>query len=82
MRARSSCKRGGRSKFFRLMFGYESLKNYYETNFTLMHHHKYSLNELDNLIPWEKRIYVSMLVSFIKEQNEQMKLAMLQKRRS
>ena len=64
------------------MFGYESLKNYFETNFTLMHHHKYSLTELDNLIPWEKRIYVSMLVSFTKEQNEQMKLAMLQRRRS
>ena len=64
------------------MFGYESLKNYFETNFTLMHHHKYSLTELDNMIPWEKKIYVSMLVQLIQEQNEQMKMAMMQRRRS
>lgn len=64
------------------MFGYETLKNYFETNFTLMHHHKYSLTELDNMIPWEKKIYVSMLVQLIQEQNEQMKMAMMQRRRS
>jgi hypothetical protein len=64
------------------MLGYENLKNYFETNFTLMHHHKYSLTELDNMIPWEKKIYVSMLVQLIQEQNEQMKMAMMQRRRS
>ena len=35
-----------------------------------MQHHKYSFTELDNLIPWEKDIYVNMLVSYIKEENE------------
>ena len=35
-----------------------------------MHHHKYSLTELDNMIPWEKEIYVSMLSNHIKEENE------------
>ena len=35
-----------------------------------MHHHKYSLTELDNMIPWEKEIYVSMLSNYIKEENE------------
>ena len=35
-----------------------------------MQHHKYSLTELDNLIPWEKEIYVNMLTSYIKEENE------------
>ena len=37
-----------------------------------MHHHKYSLTELDNMIPWEKDVYVSMLVEYIKEQKEEM----------
>lgn len=80
MRSSTPCKCGGRPKFFRLIFGYDSLKNYFETNFSLMHHHKYSLTELDNLIPWEKRIYVSLLVAYIKEQNEKMKLEMAQRR--
>jgi len=35
-----------------------------------MQHHKYSLTELDNLIPWEKEVYVSLLTNFIKEENE------------
>lgn len=51
------------------------------TNFSLMQHHKYSLTELDNLIPWEKQIYVTMLAQFMKEQNEQMKMLEMQRRR-
>ena len=35
-----------------------------------MQHHKYSLTELDNLMPWEKEIYVNMLTNHIKEENE------------
>jgi len=35
-----------------------------------MQHHKYSLTELDNLLPWEKEVYVSMLSNYIKEENE------------
>jgi hypothetical protein len=62
------------------MLGYENLKNYYSTNFTLMQHHKYSLTELDNLIPWEKQIYVKMLENYIKEQNEKLRIMQAQRR--
>lgn len=62
------------------MLGYDNLKNYYSTNFTLMQHHKYSLTELDNLIPWEKQIYVKMLENYIKEQNEKLKMMQAQRR--
>lgn len=41
---------------------------HYKTNFDLMQHHKYSLTEIDNMIPWEKEVYVNMLVDLIKEQ--------------
>ena len=46
------------SKFFRINFCYDNLKNYFETNFALMQHHKYNLNDIENMIPWEKTIYV------------------------
>jgi 3-methyladenine DNA glycosylase AlkD len=36
-------------------------------------HHKYSLTELDEMIPWERYIYVDMLVSYIEEENEKLK---------
>ena len=35
-----------------------------------MHHHKYSLTEIENMIPWERDVYVSLLVNYIKEENE------------
>ena len=35
-----------------------------------MQHHKYSLTEIENMIPWERDIYVGLLVSYIKEENE------------
>lgn len=39
----------------------------------MMQHHKYSLTELDNMIPWEREVYVTMLVEYIKEENERQK---------
>jgi len=35
-----------------------------------MQHHKYSLTELDNMMPWEREIYMGLLMKHIKEENE------------
>ena len=35
-----------------------------------MQHHKYTLADLENMLPWEREIYVDMLVTYIKEENE------------
>jgi hypothetical protein len=40
-----------------------------------MQHHKYSLSELEGMIPWEREVYVSMLVNHIKEENERVRQA-------
>ena len=45
------------------------LASYYKINFALMQHHKYSLTELENMIPWEKDIYVALLEQYIEEEN-------------
>ena len=45
------------------------LESYYKTNFALMQHHKYSLTELENMIPWEREVYVSLLQQYIEEEN-------------
>lgn len=47
----------------------------------MIQHHKYSLSELDNLIPWEKQIYITMLREMVKEQNEKMKMLEMQRKR-
>jgi len=38
-----------------------------------MQHHNYSLSDLENMMPWERDIYVDMLVEHIKEENKKMK---------
>ena len=52
---------------------HNTLKNYYETNFALMHYHKWSLEALDSLLPWEKEIYVGMLMQHLKEEERRYK---------
>jgi len=48
---------------------HEDLASYYKINFALMQHHKYSLTELENMIPWEREIYLSLLQQYIEEEN-------------
>ena len=48
---------------------HEDLVTYYKLNFALTQHHKYSLTELENMIPWEREIYVSLLQQYIEEEN-------------
>ena len=46
-----------------------NLEPYYKLNFALIQHHKYSLTEIENMIPWEKEIYVSLLQQYVEEEN-------------
>ena len=63
----------GTVKFFLIGLSHNSLANMYHTNFSLMQHHKYSLTELENMIPFERDLYVLMLVSYLKELEEKRK---------
>ena len=55
------------------MVGYMTLPHYYELNFSLMQHHKYSMEDIEGWIPFERDIYVSMLIKHIEKENERMK---------
>ena len=46
------------------------LENYYNTIFSLVQHHKYSLSEVENLIPFERDIYVQMLIKYLNDVEE------------
>ena len=45
------------------------LESYYKINFALIQHHKYSLTEIENLIPWEREIYLGLLNQYVEEEN-------------
>ena len=63
------------SKFFRIALSHETLANYIQTNFGLIQHHNWSLTELDDMHPWEREIYVSLLVAHLEEEELKMKQA-------
>lgn len=52
---------------------YNNLENYYRTNFMLMEEHKYSLTEIENMMPFERQIYVLLVNEYIKKKEEELK---------
>lgn len=60
------------SKFFRIALSHETLANYIQTNFGLIQHHNWSLTELENMMPWERDIYTSLLIQHLEEEKKRM----------
>ncbi len=48
-----------------MTLSHNTLGGYYSLNFSLMQHHKYSLTEIEEMIPWERDLYVKMLLDYI-----------------
>ena len=46
------------------------LENYFKLNFSLMQYHKYSLTEIENMIPWERDVYVGLLKNHLEEEEQ------------
>ena len=47
---------------------HNNLENYFRLNFSLMQYHKYSLTEIENMMPWERDIYVGLLQAHLEEE--------------
>ena len=45
-----------------------SLESYFKINFALIQYHKYSLTEIENLIPWERDVYVGLLQQHLEDE--------------
>lgn len=52
---------------------HDSLANMLQNNFDMMQHHKYALADIESMLPWERRVYIAMLVEWIKEENERIR---------
>ena len=51
------------------------LESYFKLNFALIQHHKYSLTEIENMMPGERDIYVGLLNQWVEEENLKAKQA-------
>lgn len=54
-----------------MALSHTTLQNYYSMIFALAQHHKYSITEIENLIPYERDIYVDMLMSHLEAQKQE-----------
>jgi len=55
------------------MAGYSNLANYYQTVFALCQHHKYSISDVEDLLPFERDIYVTMLIDYLEKEKERLR---------
>jgi len=51
-----------------------ALRQHFETNFNLLYHHKLDIRIFDSMVPWERDIYLAMMVKAIEEENLKLKL--------
>ena len=49
---------------------YNNLGNYYSTVFSLKQHHNYNMTEIENWIPFEREIYLNMILGYLQELKE------------
>jgi hypothetical protein len=38
-----------------------------------MENHNYSLSDLESMMPWEREVYVALLLNYLKEKEQQIK---------
>ena len=51
------------------MLYHTSLDSYYESNFSLMQHHDWNLSDIEDMIPFEREIYITLLSNYIEKKN-------------
>jgi len=54
------------------MLSHNSLVNYYKTIFSLVQSHKWSLAEIENMICYERDLYIALLIEHVEEENQRM----------
>ena len=47
----------------------------------MMQHHNYSLTELEEMLPWEREIYIGLLMNFLKEEKDRIEKEKARNRR-
>ena len=55
------------------MLSHISLGAYYKMMFSMVQHHKYSISDIETILPYERDLYVEMLVEYVEEQNTKQK---------
>jgi hypothetical protein len=64
------------------LLGHDNLGNYFKTNFAMMQFHKYTLTDINGMMPWERQVYVDFLHSVVKDDNARKRDAIAQQQQA
>jgi len=53
------------------MLSHNKLSLYYQKIFAMAQHHKYSITEIEEMLPYERDIYFALLLNYIEKQKEE-----------
>lgn len=51
-----------------MALSHNDLSNYYTLIFALAQHHKYSIRDIEELMPFERDIYVALLMDYLEKE--------------
>lgn len=54
-----------------MTLSHQSLGNHYHTNWVLKTHHGYSLSELEDMVPWEREVYLQFIISDLEKKKQE-----------
>lgn len=55
-------------KFFLICLSHDTLENYFKTNFMMHRHHKYTIQDIEMMLPWEREAHVILLIQAMEEE--------------
>lgn len=55
-----------------MCLSHNTLVEYYRMNFLMMENHKYSLTEIENMLPWEREAFISLLIQHVEERKQKL----------
>lgn len=62
----------GLKNYINFFFSHLNLQIYYQQNFEMKYNHKYNLNEIENMIPWERTVYLEQIRAELNENKQRL----------
>ena len=62
----------GLFSFINFFFDHLTMDLYYRQNFQMKYHHHYNINEIENMIPWERTVYLEQIRNHLRQETNRL----------
>ena len=53
-----------------MALSHSNLNNYFQQVFSLVQYHKWSLRDVENMMPWEREVHTALLIQHLEKEEE------------